>query len=48
MPMARNPANISNYKFMCAMLYIVENARKWWALPKKYGNWHTIYMKFSR
>ena len=21
---------------------------KWRALPKKFGNWHTIYMKFSR
>ena len=30
------------------MLYIVENGCKWRALPKKYGNWHTIYMKFSR
>ena len=48
MPIAMKPAKISNYKFMCAMLYIVENGCKWRALPKKYGNWHTIYMKFSR
>ena len=48
MPIARKPAKISNYKFMCTMLYIVENGCKWRALPKKYGNWHTIYMKFSR
>ena len=48
MPIARKPAKISNYEFMCAMLYIVENGCKWRALPKKYGNWHTIYMKFSR
>ena len=25
MPIARKPAKISNYEFMCAMLYIVEN-----------------------
>ena len=48
MPIARKPAKISNYEFMCAMLYIVENSCKWRALPKKYGNWHAIYMKFSR
>ena len=48
MPIARKPARILNYKFMCAMLYIVENGCKWMALPKKYGNWHTIYMRFSR
>ena len=48
MPIARKPAKISNYEFMCAMLYIIENGCKWRALPKKYGNWHTIYMRFSR
>ena len=45
---AREPAKISNYKFMCAMFYIIENDGKWRSLPKKYGNWHTIYMRFSR
>ncbi|MBQ9491941.1 MAG: transposase [Firmicutes bacterium] len=30
------------------MLYIIENGCKWRALPKKYGHWHTIYMRFSR
>ena len=25
MPIARKPAKISNYKFMCVMLYIIEN-----------------------
>ena len=47
-PTTRKPANVSNYKFMCAMLYIVENGCKWRALPKKYGKWHTIYVKFNR
>ena len=48
MPKARKPAKISNYQFLCALLYIIENGCKWRALPKKYGNWHTIYMKFNR
>ena len=33
---------------MNALLYIIENGCKWRALPKKFGNWHTIYMRFSR
>ena len=41
MLIARKPAKILNYKFMCAMLYIK-------ALQKKYGKWHIIYMKFSK
>jgi len=48
MPIARKKPSISNYQFMCALLYIIENGCKWRALPKKYGNWHTIYMKFNR
>ena len=48
MPIARKPAKVSNYQFMCAMLYIIENGCKWRALPKKYGKWHTVYVKFNR
>ena len=48
MPVARKKSSISNYQFMCALLYIIENGCKWRALPKKYGNWHTIYVRFNR
>ena len=48
MPVARKPATISNYQFLCALLYLIENGCKWRAMPKKYENWHSIYMKFSR
>lgn len=48
MPVARKKPSISNYQFMCALLYIIENGCKWRALPKKYGNWHTIYVRFNR
>lgn len=47
MPVARKPATISNYQFLCALLYIIENGYKWRVMPKKYGNWHSVYMKFS-
>ena len=29
MPIAKKPVKISNYKFMCAMFYIIENVCKW-------------------
>ena len=48
MPIARKPAKVSNYKFMCAMLHIIEDGCKWRVLPRKYGKWHTIYVKFIR
>ncbi|WP_425597238.1 transposase, partial [Synergistes jonesii] len=28
-----------------AILYVTENGCKWRALPKSYGNWHTIYVR---
>ena len=47
-PMARKPANISNYKFICTVFYIVENGCKWLGWTKKYGKWNTVYVKFNR
>ena len=48
MPIPRKPPEISNYQFLCALLYMIENGCKWRALPKKYGKWHTIYTRFNR
>ena len=48
MPKPRKKPTISNYDFMWALLYIIENGCKWRALPKEYGNWHTIYVRFNR
>ena len=45
MPIPRKPPEISNYQFLCALLYMIENGCKWRALPKKYGKWHTIYQR---
>ncbi|MDD3470564.1 MAG: transposase [Thermoguttaceae bacterium] len=30
------------------LLYMVENGCKWRALPKEFGNWHTVYMRMRR
>jgi len=48
MPIERKPAKIPNQQFLNVLLYTIENGCKWKALPKKYGNWHTIYVKFNR
>ena len=29
MPKARKPSVVSNYQFLCALLYIIENGCKW-------------------
>ena len=29
-------------------MYVAENGCKWRALPKEYGNWHTIYVRLNR
>ena len=31
-----------------AILYVTENGCKWRALPKSYGNWHTVYVRMNR
>ena len=31
-----------------ALLFVAENGCKWRALPKRFGNWHTIYTRMSR
>ena len=48
LPIQRRQAEVSNYDFLCAILYMIENGCKWRALPKEYGNWHTIYVKLNR
>ncbi|MCM1330546.1 MAG: transposase [Ruminococcus sp.] len=47
-PVQRGNVEISNYKFINAILYIAENGCKWRALPKEYGKWNTIYKRFNR
>ena len=48
LPVQRKKASVDNYRFLCALLYIIENGCNWRALPKEFGNWHTIYVRFNR
>ncbi len=44
----KKKSTISNYDFVCVLLYIIENGCKRRTLPKEFGNWHTVYVRFNR
>lgn len=48
LPRPRGNINISNLQVLNAVLYVAENGCKWRGLPKRFGNWHTIYTRLSR
>jgi transposase len=48
LPRQRGNVSMSNYELVNAILYITENGCKWRALPRIYGNWHTIYVRMNR
>jgi transposase len=47
-PRQRGNVSISNLQVLNAILYVAENGCKWRGLPKRYGNWHTIYTRMNR
>ena len=48
LPVQRGNVRISNLQLVNAILYVTENGCKWRAMPEKYGNWHTIYVRMNR
>lgn len=48
LPVQRGNVRISNLDVINAVLHVAENGCKWRALPKEFGNWHTIYMRLRR
>lgn len=42
------PPLISHYNVFCAILYVLRTGIPWRDLPKCFGNWHSIYMRFQR
>ena len=48
LPRQRGNVSMSNLQLINAILYITENGCKWRALPEKYENWHTIYVRMNR
>lgn len=48
LPRQRGNVSLSNLQVINAILYVAENGCKWRALPKRFGNWHTIYTRMNR
>ena len=45
---AGRPQKVSNYQVFCAILYVLRTGIPWRDLPKCYGYWHTIYLRFKK
>ena len=48
LPRQRGNVSLSNLQVLNAILYVTEHGCKWRGLPKRFGNWHTIYTRMSR
>ena len=48
LPVQRGNVRLSNRDVLNAILYVTEHGCKWRGLPKRFGNWHTIYTRMSR
>ena len=48
LPRQRGNVSLENLAVINAILYVAENGCKWRGLPKRFGNWHTIYTRMNR
>ena len=48
LPVQRGNVSLTNLQVVNAILNVAENGCKWRALPKRFGNWHTIYTRINR
>jgi transposase len=48
LPVQRGNVSLSNLQLLNALLYVAEHGCKWRGLPKRFGNWHTIYTQMNR
>src|SRR5690606_30276512 len=48
LPRQRGNVTLSNLQVLNAILYVAEQGCKWRGLPKRFGNWHTIYTRMNR
>ena len=48
LPRQRGNVNHSNLQILNAILFVAEHGCKWRGLPKRFGNWHTIYTRMNR
>ena len=48
LPRQRGNVSHTNLLVLNAILYVAEHGCKWRGLPKRFGNWHTIYTRMNR
>src|SRR6201986_4596094 len=48
LPVQRGNVRHQNLVLLNAILYVAEHGCKWRGLPKRFGNWHTIYTRMNR
>ena len=48
LPRQRGNVTLSNLQVLNAILFVAEQGCKWRGLPKRFGNWHTIYTRMNR
>src|ERR1700740_321879 len=48
LPLQRGNVRLTNRQVLTAILYVTEQGCKWRGLPKRFGNWHTIYVRMNR
>jgi transposase len=48
LPVQRGNISVTNLQVVNAILYVAEHGCKWRGLPKRFGNWHTIYTRMNR
>jgi transposase len=48
LPVQRGNVRLSNLAVLNAILYVAEHGCKWRGLPKRFGNWHTLYTRMNR
>ena len=48
LPRQRGNVSLTNRQVLNALLYVAEQGCKWRGLPKRFGNWHTIYTRMNR
>ena len=48
LPKQRGNVSMGNLQLINAMLYVAEHGCKWRGLPKRFGNWHTVYTRMRR
>ncbi len=48
LPRQRGNVTLTNLQVVNAILYVAEHGCKWRGLPKRFGNWHTVYTRMNR